>query len=328
MQFPITLILFCIMASVSYGVFSSQLRVQRSAVDCPQDSAVCPKITCDSKALGFCVDKQELLNLKVDINSVHLMDRRCQGKVDNDKVCIDWATGENVCGTWLELTNTHVIYKNIVFLPPDPAYVIYREEYRYNVSCSYPLDLITSLSTVLYPIIVIISIPVDGYGEFQVGMAVYKDAFQTVHNTDVVLSTHEMLYVEVSIYNDNNDEFKLVMKNCYATPRDNANDFVKYYIIKDGCANTNDKTIRIHKNGESSKGQFEVQMFKFIGDYSRVYLHCEVYLCHKTKSCKPDCTGTRALNELPEAIGSLRLGPIDRSGRNMFNSSALLIMYL
>ncbi|OCT61621.1 hypothetical protein XELAEV_18047649mg [Xenopus laevis] len=314
MQLVTTLMFICAAASVSCAISSTQLRVQRSDVECPQDIAVCPKVTCDSNNFGFCVDKQELLNIKVDINNVHLLDRRCLANVVDDKVCIDWPIGSYVCGTTVEITDTHVTYKNIMFLQPDPSYVIYREEYRFNVSCKFPLDMLTSLGTVLYPIIVIITIPVEGYGEFKVGMAVYKDvSFTTPYDSDVFLSTHSMLYVGVFIYDDYLNEFNLVMKKCYATPTPNPNDAVKYDIIKEGCPNSADKTIRILENGESSKGKFEVQMFKFIGDYSRVYLHCEVYLCHKSKSCKPDCTGRKSFNELPEAIGSLRLGPIDRS---------------
>ncbi|XP_041431832.1 uromodulin-like isoform X1 [Xenopus laevis] len=314
MQLPTTIIFLCAVASVSCSISSTHLRVQRSALECPQKIAVCPKLTCDANNFGFCVDKQELLDLKVDIYNIHLLDRSCKANVIGDKVCINWALGAFVCGTTAELTDTHVTYKNIMFLPPDPVYVIYREEYRFNVSCTFPLDLLTSLGTVLYPIIVIISIPVDGYGEFQVGMAVYKDAsFITPYDSDVFLSTHAMLYVGVFIYNDYNNEFNLVMKNCYATPTMNPNDLKKYDIIMEGCSNTLDKTIKIVENGESSKGKFQVQMFKFIGDHSRVYLHCEVYLCHKSKSCKPNCFGRKSNNELPEALGSLRLGPINRS---------------
>ncbi|KAM4697754.1 pancreatic secretory granule membrane major glycoprotein GP2-like [Rhinophrynus dorsalis] len=120
-------------------------------------------------------------------------------------------------------------------------------------------------------------------------MAVYKDASYSTPYEDgeVKLSTTSTLYVGVFISEGDTSLFDIVMKNCFATPTNNIYDAKKYYIIEDGCPNKKDGTIQVAANGISAQGQFSVQMFKFIGDYSRVFLHCEVYLCDKKSSCLP-----------------------------------------
>lgn len=53
------------------------------------------------------------------------------------------------------------------------------------------------------------------------------------------------------------------------------------------CQNIKDNTIGIEENGVSLTCRFHVTVFKFIGDYDEVYLHCAVSLCDSERySCK------------------------------------------
>lgn len=53
------------------------------------------------------------------------------------------------------------------------------------------------------------------------------------------------------------------------------------------CQNMKDNTIGIEENGVSLTCRFHVTVFKFIGDYDEVHLHCAVSLCDSEKySCK------------------------------------------
>ncbi|XP_075183389.1 alpha-tectorin [Anomaloglossus baeobatrachus] len=53
------------------------------------------------------------------------------------------------------------------------------------------------------------------------------------------------------------------------------------------CPNIKDNTIGIEENGISLTCRFHVTVFKFIGDYDEVHLHCAVSLCDSEKySCK------------------------------------------
>lgn len=53
------------------------------------------------------------------------------------------------------------------------------------------------------------------------------------------------------------------------------------------CPNVKDNTIGMAENGVSLTCRFHVTVFKFIGDYDEVHLHCDVTLCDgDAKACK------------------------------------------
>lgn len=57
-----------------------------------------------------------------------------------------------------------------------------------------------------------------------------------------------------------------------------------------GCQNIKDNTVGIEDNRVSLTCRFHVTVFKFIGDYDEVHLHCAVSLCDSEKySCKINC---------------------------------------
>ncbi|KAM8960466.1 uromodulin-like [Pelodytes ibericus] len=279
---------------------------------------ICPTLLCGSTSILVTIKTSELNYLKLNIQLIHLADRRCINfPTINESVTVGWPLGIGICGTTLTVNDTHAVYRNNIYLPPDPSSIIYREEIAINVSCTYPLDLSTSLGTVLWPIISYVYIPIDGYGEFKVVMALFKDvSYLTPYQEgEILLSTTETLYVGVFIAEGDTIAFNLVMTNCFATPRNNINDPIKYYIIQESCPNPADGTIHVYENGESSRGRFSVKMFKFIGDYSRVYMHCEIHLCYKLNgpSCTPTCSRSLSRSASLENKAIVTLGPIDRS---------------
>ncbi|KAM9305532.1 uromodulin-like [Gastrophryne carolinensis] len=143
-------------------------------------------------------------------------------------------------------------------------------------------------------------------------MTIYEDKEYTTPYTSspIELSTADILYVGVYIADENNsissnNDFKLLMINCYSTPDKNINNKVRYDILIDKCPK--DSTLHIVENGQSNQGRFYLQMFTFIGDYQSVYVHCEVYLCND--DCDSDCRGTGRRSNL-EPQGRMTVGPI------------------
>lgn len=59
------------------------------------------------------------------------------------------------------------------------------------------------------------------------------------------------------------------------------------FLFLNRCQNIKDNTIGIEENAVSLTCRFHVTVFKFIGDYDEVHLHCAVSLCDSEKySCK------------------------------------------
>ncbi|KAM4025490.1 uncharacterized protein ACNLHF_025975 [Anomaloglossus baeobatrachus] len=252
---------------------------------------ICPTLNCGSEYMTVTFLKSDLIRLKLDINSIHLIDRSCVGFNDGDnRISIRSPTKVGECRTYVIINGTHAVYKNNIYLKPDPSVVIYREDYMVNFSCIYPLTMDVSLKTVLRPIINTKIFEVTGKGQFEVTMAIFKDpAYVTPREDGDILSTRDMLYVGVMITKGDTAHFNLVLRNCFATPTSNFQNLLKYYIIKDSCKNHHDNTIHVAANGIASYGQFSVQAFQFIAGHGQIYLHCQVHLCENSGSCIPVC---------------------------------------
>lgn len=83
------------------------------------------------------------------------------------------------------------------------------------------------------------------------------------------------------------------------------------------CPNTKDNTIGMAENGVSLTCRFHVTVFKFIGDYDEVHLHCDVSLCDSDRS---SCKVVR--NQQDRAAG-----PGIRSCRPPTASAALMLIH-
>ncbi|XP_075037601.1 uromodulin-like [Mixophyes fleayi] len=275
---------------------------------------ICSQITCGSTYMNITFQKNDLINLNVDLANIHFIDPVCRGFADTEStILIQSLVKEGECGTQVSTNATHAIYENAIYLAPNPSQIFYREEYFINVSCAYPLDMNVSLHTVLNPSRRILYIIIEGTGQFEVIMAAFKDqTYLTPYQTgELELSTKDRLYIGVFISKGDTQQFHIVMQQCYATPTNNPQDPIKYPIIQDSCRNKEDGTLEVYANGISSQGQFSIQMFKFI-NHNRVYLHCGVHLCRKTAACVPICAGLRLRSASPVAE-IVSIGPIVRS---------------
>ncbi|XP_053550229.1 uromodulin-like [Bombina bombina] len=274
-------------------------------------------LICNQHEMKASVRTCQLKSLHLNTTSVHLADNNCVGFKDVGKTSLISAVSPlkvGKCGTQLSRNKTHAIYSNTLHVSLETNQIIMRnQEFQVRFACAYPLDMKLSLETSLKPVLSAMSFTLEGTGTFTMQMAVYKDQsfLSPYEGKEIALSTQSSLYVGVILDEPDTSQYAVVMKNCYATPTRNADDPVKYYIIKDRCPNKQDSSIRVFENGVSAIGKFSVQMFKFVGDYDRVYLHCEINLCNITTGmCQPTCSGIRPRIFIPETDYALFLGPI------------------
>ncbi|XP_077131186.1 uromodulin-like isoform X2 [Ranitomeya variabilis] len=278
---------------------------------CEDSENFCSNLVCTSDSISVTLNVATLRNKEIDIPNIHLRDRTCSGfAYDDEKMYVIWSLGQKTCGTDFTANEDYAVYKNQIFLPPGG--VIYRHQYVINVTCSYLLTYNVSNSEVLKPDVSITYISIENIGSLQVKMSIYTDISYTVPYTSsvIALPTTSNLYVGVYIVTPIQD-YSLLMVNCWSTPSNNLYDPKKYEIIQNKCRNPIDNTIAILENGVSTFGKFYIQMFKFVGDYNYVYLHCQIRLC--PGGCAPTCSGSRAANDVGEIQGSLTLGPIHLS---------------
>ncbi|CAO2583003.1 Pancreatic secretory granule membrane major glycoprotein GP2 [Lemmus lemmus] len=251
-----------------------------------------PELDCGPSEIKVKLDKCLLggLGFKGEIIAF-LNDRNCSGIMRNEPnnwVSTTSPVVASACGNILDNNGTHAIYRNNLSLATD--FIIRDLIVNVNFQCAYPLDMKISLQTALRPVVSSLNIDVGGTGEFTVRMALFQDQSYTqpYEGAEVVLQVESMLYVGAILERGDVDRFKLLLRNCYATPTKDKNDPVKYFIIRDSCPNQHDSTINVEENGVSSESRFSVQMFMFAGNYDLVFLHCEVNLCDSNnEECKP-----------------------------------------
>ena len=122
------------------------------------------------------------------------------------------------------------------------------------------------------------------------------------------LSLNDDLYIQVELekpiltnIDQERTSIAVVMEQCWGTPtQDREGEGVlggkygavlKYFMIKDGCP-VDDPSLKIVSNGIRLKANYQIKMFKFIGEeLNDVWLHCTVRACNSTipENCLPEC---------------------------------------
>ncbi|XP_066559039.1 ZP domain-containing protein-like [Amia ocellicauda] len=91
----------------------------------------------------------------------------------------------------------------------------------------------------------------------------------------VQVQLQEMLYISIQAHTSLSNT-ELFVESCMATPKDDPSESMHYDIIKNGC--NKDNTIVVYPSSPS-EFRFEMEAFKFIGEFNEVYISCTVILC-------------------------------------------------
>ncbi|KAM4631551.1 uromodulin-like [Discoglossus pictus] len=275
---------------------------------------------CGLNQIKLSFSKCQLERMGYDTSSIHLSNNSCKTineKGDKSYISIITLPRSGSCGSQLVANETHLTYINTVYLALKSDGIIQRDETRINFSCSYARNMEVNLLMAINPMVTYTDITIGGTAIYSIRMGLFQDSgYSTMYEgSEVWLTTASMLYVGVMADQAKDSKFNLVMKNCYATPTSDSKNPLKYYIIKDNCPNRYDPTINVTQNGGSPEGRFSVQVFTFIGNYSQVYLHCEIRLCDTSyENCVPSCSGVRSASvDEGSPTHILRLGPIRRA---------------
>ncbi|XP_069841006.1 uromodulin-like [Dendropsophus ebraccatus] len=280
-----------------------------------------PELTCNEIDMKATFHKCQLKSMNFNADTVALEDSSCfelYQDPSTNTFSIRALLQAGRCGLQITNNGTHAIYKNTLNLALESTELLTGEdELSVTMSCAYPLDMMVSLDTAVNPILSYTNISVGGTGQFTAYMSLYQDSnFMTPYEgSAVMLTMKSKLYAGVYVRGGDTSQYVLVKKNCYATPTNNSDDAVKYYIIKDSCPNKQDTTISVLENAVSRRGRMSLQVFKFVGNYRSVYIHCAISLCDVTAgSCSPSCPGIGSRSAAVEQSYQLKVGPIIRQG--------------
>ncbi|XP_014350371.1 alpha-tectorin, partial [Latimeria chalumnae] len=286
------------------------------------DDIIQADVSCKASQMEVSISKCKLFQLGFEREGVRINDRHCYGIEGEDFISFQINNTNGNCGNIVQSNGTHILYKNTVWIESanNTGNIITRDKtINVEFSCAYELDIKISLDTVIKPMLSVINLTVPTKeGSFITKMALYKNSSYKYpyREGEVVLTTRDVLYVGVFVEGADTTQLILIMNKCYATPSRDSSDKLRYFIIEGGCPNIKDNTIAMEENGVSLTCRFHVTVFKFIGDYDQVHLHCAVSLCDSERySCNINCPQNSRMytdysKEPKEQI--LSVGPIRR----------------
>ncbi|KAG8433119.1 hypothetical protein GDO86_017418 [Hymenochirus boettgeri] len=258
-----------------------------------QTSLLTPTLTCDLYQIKVSYSKCLLERMGFNSSNIHLIDNNCTNFIERNNqsfATVITLPKSGYCGGQLLVNDTHITYVNTIYIERTSGGAIVRDPFAVNFYCSFLKNMQTSLSTGISPFASVGQFTVGATITYLVKMGLFTNFnFSTQYQgAQLSLDSKSMLYVGLIVEDAKDTNFLLVLRNCYGTPTAVSSDSVKYDIIKDSCPNVNDPTITVHENGVSNQGRFSVQIFKFIGNFPQIYLHCQVTLCDKTLgTCNP-----------------------------------------
>merc|ERR1712062_61469 len=137
----------------------------------------------------------------------------------------------------------------------------------------------------------------ENSGSFPVSMAIYEDeAFSAERADNDIVTVPDPVHVGVHVDNQSSLNIVTQLKNCWATPDDNADNPIRYPFIEDFCGLETElyeyESLVVLANGVESSARFAIDSFLFdASEASPVYFHCEVRLCDTdVENCVPDCS--------------------------------------
>ncbi|XP_030849096.1 fibropellin-1 isoform X11 [Strongylocentrotus purpuratus] len=236
------------------------------------------RVTCDSSSMTVFISK----TLNILPADLHFIDESCVGYNHN---------GENIalysrydkCKFTTEENSDFIIYSNVISTtvtdntPNGSVITRVMGETLINVRCQIRRRQV--LSRFYNPISSSLKIDEVGYGNFTVDFERYTDEnFRERHpNEAAPVRIQDRLFYAVSLTSVSN--LTLFIDHCWSTPSSDPLDTKQYDLIKDGCAS--DDTVQTISTFGPSFKPFTFDAFTFIGDYSQVYVHCEVVACNE-----------------------------------------------
>lgn len=269
------------------AIFASKYREMNSLGDPP----VCNQNSASLSLVGCLLEDKG-----IDYSVLRLKDPTCRGQTDEQTHMVTFSfNSTNLCGAEVMNNNSKVIYKNTIMTQNLSSDGITRQDQVYvDFSCIHTQP---DIQTVAFRIksSSVVQVISSGPWNYSLTMKAYTDAGRTQaveSNTEVRLN--QKVWVELDTEGLDQNLVAVVTDSCWATDQASPTASRRHYLIKNGCPNPEDQTVRVEGNGEGLSNYFSFNMFQFSGGSAELYLHCKLQLCVKQEnSCVKRCDGAR-----------------------------------
>lgn len=244
-------------------------------------------VTCEPNKMTVVLDKASMPG--IDENFLMLRDKSCS--LTSNATHIMGSMSFSTCGTKLEDKGDFIAFQNEIDSFELPTEVIIRrKKVKIEFLCQFPKTISVSSYYNLHESDYIFT--ESSFGSFGYTFEIYQDKNFTnkvsLREYPVEVRLLEMVYMGIEASSDV-PNVTVFVESCKATPDDNPDNSLSYDLIKDGCIR--DETVKVHSS-KPTEFNFEVQAFKFTGNYDQVYITCAVILCEQGNSfsrCSQGC---------------------------------------
>ncbi|XP_035531005.1 IgGFc-binding protein-like [Morone saxatilis] len=266
------------------AIFASPYR----STDTLGDPTVCSQNSASLTLVG-CL----LAEKGIDYSALHLKDQNCTGQMDKLTNMVTFSfNSSSTCGTEVSTSNSQLIYKNAIMTQNSSDIIIRNSQFYIDFSCFYTQPGIKSVGLRIRHSSVIKQI-ISGTWNYTLTMKAYTDAGRTqAVESNSKIQLNQKIWVELETDGLDGNSVAVVTDSCWATNQASPNGSVKYDLIKKGCANSADQTVKVEGNGQGTSNYFSFNMFQFSGNSTDLYLHCKLDLCvTQNNTCNPVCNG-------------------------------------
>ncbi|KAM4636504.1 beta-tectorin [Discoglossus pictus] len=203
---------------------------------------------------------------------------------------------KSYCGTQSDFKNPiYHFYNSIV--SNDSTLIVKSQPVNYSFTCTYQSNYLVSHGAFDQRVATVhVKNGSSGSFESQLSLNFYSNAkFSSQKEAPFVVETSDIgtdVFAGVEA-KGLSSRFKVVLNYCWATPSADYAYHIQWQLISKGCAS--DDTVLVHENGKNSRAIFQFNAFRFqnVPKLSKVWLHCETYLCDSEKFSCPVMCGKR-----------------------------------
>eukprot|EP00795_Rhopilema_esculentum_P000397 gene397-10064_t len=203
-------------------------------------------------------------------------------------------TAFNDCGTTKRETMTHIVYENEVIwtFGGNGGTISRLSGKRISYSCSFSRHADTN-NAIIRATTSFLTASEAGYGNFSVSLEMFNgsDFTKPVGEFPQEVKLNQRIHFQAKV-KSNDSDIAVLIEKCIATPTMDMNHPSSHTLIKDRCSF--DSTVQFHPTQDLQYMRFSFDSFAFVGKMNQVYLHCQIFMCHKTSTdsrCSSGCRG-------------------------------------
>lgn len=246
----------------------------------------------------------------LDVETFRFENKSC-GPLTVSSTRVSLRTPLDACGTSSRQSEESITYFNKVVAQTKDQKTVYVVEFPF--SCTYNRQ--DTIGTPSFQPRKKITFFEEGYGNFSFEMGLYRSAEYLkpydVSEYPVNIDPFGQLYCQAKL--DTSDPDLILRADmCVATPSMDPSHSVQYKFIDNGCPIDNG-TDYTHTLTDTQR--FQLVPFRWIANYTVVYLHCNVIVCHKegNSRCSKGCQSSdlrRKRSTGDEEEHRITLGPV------------------